>query len=233
MGNLTFFLPNLILLMRGFDSRYWADDYCFSGILKQYGFIKGLEFFYTTVSNRFSSFIFVATLEAFGSRSIQWVSTVSILLIFSATFLLLRSFLHNDHIRLHDGFLLFLSQVIIFFSLYISPNIEQSVYWRSGLSHYFIPLFFLISISQLVLFSGMRMGKSHISVIVFLIAFFAAGLSESYAALQTGALLVAIIVLPIFQTNGCKDKVSSLVAALAGSLGGMAVMVVSPGNKCV
>ncbi len=230
-GNLFFLLPNLLFLIRGFNSRYWADDYCFSGILREHGFFGGLGFFYSSVSNRFSAFIFSAISEGFGSRAIQIVSIFGLLLIFCMTFLLLKRICLINDIKVPNISILFLSQVLFFFSLRLSPNIEQSVYWRSGLSHYYFPLFFILLIFYLFTFSQIKTKKALYCALLFIIAFFAAGFSESYAALQTGALLSALAALFILGAKEKKAKTVLLSAAIAGSLLGMAVMVISPGNQ--
>src|SRR4030042_2607391 len=166
-GNLFFLLPNLLFLIRGFNSRYWADDYCFSGIFREYGFFGGLGFFYSSVSNRFSAFIFSAISELFGSWAIQVVSIFGLLLIFCMTFLLLKRICLINDIKVTNISILFLSQVLFFFSLRLSPNIEQSVYWRSGLSHYFFPLFFILLIFYLFTFFQRKTQKALYCVLLF------------------------------------------------------------------
>ena len=77
-GSFLFFIPNIFFAIQGFSIRYWADDYCFSGFLREYGFTHGLIEFYSTTSNRFSAFVFTGFRELFGDKAIRKIPSLNI-----------------------------------------------------------------------------------------------------------------------------------------------------------
>jgi hypothetical protein len=75
---LALILVNIVLLIalttyavRGFYSRYWADDYCFGTIFHQHGLWEGTGFFYRNTSNRFAAYFLVGLNELLGERAIR------------------------------------------------------------------------------------------------------------------------------------------------------------------
>jgi len=230
---LTFFIPNAIYFIQGFFSRHRADDFCFSGILKENGFFPGLLTFYSTTSNRFSAYIFSAISELLGQKAIRFISPLVIMFLGLILFLTITRSLDALSVKRPRIISLFLSQAIVFFTIYLAPNRHQSVYWRSGLSHYFLPLPIICWLLYEVLSSeNPSKSKKLIQMIsVFLVTFFTAGLSESYAALQMCVLgLMLIWLLAGRDIHTKKNRILLIILSLAGTLIAMAVMIFSPGN---
>ena len=232
VGSVLFLIPNLLFIFQGFSSRYWADDYCFSGFINEFGFLGGLTAFYSTTSNRFSAFIFASISELFGNRAIRAIPPIVIFITGFLLFLILNKILGLKRISYGRLWAFLFSQIILFFILYLSPNIDQSVYWRSGLTHYFLPLPLLLFLLMITFFSGDVWKASLLkSLSIALLACLSAGLSESYAALQFGLFSVILFlssVLPQFKLKKCESIHSALV--LLGTVSAMAIMILSPGN---
>jgi len=231
-GLILFLIPNIFFVIQGFSIRYWADDYCFSGFLREHGFTHGLIEFYFTTSNRFSAFMFTGFSELFGEDAIRVIPSLIIIAFGFVVYKIFKELFAKHHIEQTKTISILFSQILLFFLLFLAPNIHQSVYWRAGLSHYFLPipiLFYLI----LMIFSQRKIEeKTQIKdIFLFLVSFFSAGLSESYAALQAGSLGIALLfVLFIDKSSHRKRRLYLIGSTLIGTAVAMGVMIVSPGN---
>lgn len=231
IANGLFAVPNSLLIYRGFFTRRWADDYCFSGFYREYGFWQGLAYFYRNVSNRFSAYLFSAITDWIGTRAVQFVVPLTCIIFLTILFFSFRkAYLSFSDEK--DWFTpLLLAQTVVFFLFIQAPNVNQSVYWRSGMSHYFLPLTFYLLISYIIFFEPFNRKKPWRIGLVFCFSFFAGGLSESYAALQASTALLLITVGFLVQSERAAPMQAYSITALVGTLLAMAVMVASPGNQ--
>ena len=232
LANLFLFLALAVYAYRGFYSRYWADDYCFGTIYHDHGLFNGTGYFYQNVSNRFAAFFLVGLNELFGETAIHFLPALMILLtvliymrVFQLLFQLIR-FPQRWYVAL------FLNQLLTYFMLLMAPNLFQSLFWRSGMVSYFAPIpFFGLSLILLIL--GLIKGFPWYRWIgLFLVAFFSAGLSETFAALETGSWLLMILGGLLFMKKEQRHSLLlGVTPALIGSLTAMCIMVLSPGNS--
>jgi hypothetical protein len=233
VGSFLFLIPNMLFVFQGFSSRYWADDYCFSGFIKQFGFFNGLSAFYTTTSNRFSAFIFAGLSELFGSGAIRMLPGFVIISTGLLLYLLFNKLMELNHIVAGSKKSLLFSQITLFFILYLSPNIDQSIYWRSGLTHYFLPFPVLLFLLLIIYFPMETWEDSIVRTLsIFFLACFNAGLSESYAALQFGLFSIILFLSWICPWSKLRKRdyiQTGLV--LLGTASAMALMILSPGNS--
>jgi len=231
-GSVFFLIPNIFFVIQGFSIRYWADDFCFSGFLREYGFTHGLIKFYSTTSNRFSAFMFTGFSELFGENAIRMIPSIIIIAFGFIVYKIINEILVKFHIEQTKTISILFSQILLFFILYLAPNIHQSVYWRAGLSHYFLPVPILLYLI-LMIFSWRKIEeKTQIKdIFLILVSFFSAGLSESYAALQAGLLGIALLfVLFLDKSSHRKHRLYLIGSTLIGTAVAMGVMIVSPGN---
>jgi hypothetical protein len=231
-GSIFFLIPNIFFAIQGFSIRYWADDYCFSGFIREHGFTHGLIEFYSTTSNRFSAFIFTGFSELFGENAIRVIPTLVIIFLGFILYKIIDGLLSKNHIEQSKNISVLFSQILLFFILYLAPNIHQSVYWRSGISHYFLPVPVLLFLLLIIFFSG-KTEKKNLNKVIFLffISFFVAGLSESYAALQMGLFGIALLFMLFMDKSIHRKHRSYLIGSiLMGTAVAMGVMIVSPGN---
>ncbi len=231
-GSIFFLIPNSFFAIQGFSIRYWADDYCFSGFIREYGFTHGLVEFYSTTSNRFSAFIFTGFSELFGENAIRVIPTLVIFFIGFIMYKIFDGILSKYYIEQSQEISVLFSQILLFFILYLAPNIHQSVYWRSGLSHYFLPIPVLLFL-LLIIFFPRKTEKENLNKEIFLLftSFFIAGLSESYAALQMGLFGIALLFVLFMDKSIHRKHRSYLIGStLMGTTAAMGVMIVSPGN---
>ena len=232
VSSAIFLYFNLVYIYQGWFVRHRADDYCFTGILYEHGFLPGLSIFYTNTSNRFSSFILSALSEAFGFYGIRILILLTIIFILTIVYLCIKRILAKSEVGYSERISFFITNVVAFFLIYLAPNRHQSVYWRSGLVHYFLPLPILLSLCLLI--STENKGKNVLflhEVAIFIIAFINAGLSETAAALQTIISMLYIVYLFLFQKgNGRNTRLVRAFLMFIASLAAMIVMILSPGN---
>ena len=231
-GSIFFLIPNFLFVLQGFSIRYWADDYCFSDFIREYGFIRGLVEFYSTASNRFSAFIFTSFSELFGENAIRVIAPLIIIFLGFILYRIFNELLSKYQIEQSKKISVLFSQIFLFFVFYLAPNIHQSVYWRSGLSHYFLPIPILLYLLLVIIFPGKKVKKNPgKKIFLFFTSFFTAGLSESYAALQMGSFGIALLfVLFMDKSNRRKCRSYLIGSALLGTAAAMGVMIISPGN---
>jgi len=231
LGNAIFFIANSLFLVQGFFTRYRADDYCFSGILEEKGLIGGLTAFYKTTSNRFSAFIFAWLTELLGRTAIRWVPAITMLLFILLLYRIFSIILQTKRGK-KPAVAFFLAQVFFFFYILLAPNRAQSVYWRSGLSHYFFPLIIGLLMAQVLLRDDALRAYPILKwAAMFLLAFFGAGFSETYAALQAVFFLLWMAVLLIGSKRSQNIKcIIACAAVVAGSFAAMGFMMLAPGN---
>jgi len=115
-----------------------------------------------------------------------------------------------------------------------SHNIVQTFYWEAGMLGYAPPLLLLTILVGIVSFAIRRgpLDRSRwlLCGIVLMIAFFAGGLSEAGVFLQTAGLLVAMAVC-YFRESLRRTACPLLLAGLAGSVSGLTIVLLAPGNQ--
>lgn len=238
LGLVILLLALVVYSIPGFYSRPLADDYCFSERIKNEGFLKGLSSFYQEISNRYGAFLFISLTEWAGEKAIHFLPALMVAFLFFSFFYFIKKLLVLIDLT-HSNLIPFLlSALFVFLVLFQAPNLFQSLYWRSGMASYFAPLPFFYLILGLMLrqISTANSAQTHrwlFSALVFLLAFFSGGMSETYAAFQSISLILCIILYLLLVNWRAPFKSFLLVTAgaLLGSLAAMAVMVLAPGNQ--
>ena len=227
-----------VFLYTGTLIRYLADDYCFSAVLKTDGFWGAQASFYINTSSRFPVMFLISLSEFFGPLAIRLLPGVTLVLWTGGLFALfdqVRQRLNGSLPRLVS---VLGALMVVFFAVYLAPNRLQSIYWRSGMLTYTFPLVvgawlaaFLVNRSASLSRIASPAGLAG-AVAALLLAFVAGGFSETYSAVQVGALGLALAGC-VFWLRGEKRKKSGvlLAAAMAGALAGMLVLVLSPANR--
>lgn len=229
-------VPLLAHAYIGFFSRYWWDDFCTSGFLHQKGFWGSQAYWYTSWSGRFSFHIIVNLAEMIGTWTVKYLPSLALISWGGVTTWTVYQIFKINRLGfpLISSFLLAL--LIVFSTLNSTPDIVQSLYWQAGMLSYLAPLIFLTAWIGIFVYALRKQssGRSHklLILLVFLLTFVSAGLSEPYAFLQFGALgILTLIYLIYFSTD---FKRIALPLILAGFLGGgiaFSIVFTAPGNK--
>jgi hypothetical protein len=231
-SSVFFFLANIMYVYNAWFVRHRADDFCFSGTLREFGFSGGLRHFYLTLSNRFSAFMLWSFSDMFGEKAIRFFSMASIIFTSISIYIVIKAILDKLGVAYKNWFAFFIAQVLTFFFLYLSPSIDQSVYWRAAMVHYFLPFSALILLVYLVLKNNTNTNVKFISIALFsLINFLLAGLSESYAALQGATFSILLVFYLLHPQRNNKSSIAFYaIAAIFATAAALLVMIVSPGN---
>ncbi len=285
IGIALFLFGLALFAYTGTYARFWADDYCYSSMVKQMGLIQGLVGWYRTSGNRLSTLVVVAFTDLFGWRSIQFISFGVLALWVGAWIFFLRQLRRLLDWPVTGFWLALLALVEVYFAVLLAPDRLQTIYWRMGTFHYTLPMpLLLINLGFLAAsfekplpldgprkmeeqplpqrraqgsYAKVRKGKNtffkifplrffaFFAVNLFtrwrligvmlasgLLGLFAAGLSETFAAMQAGGLALAIIAALALGRGSNRRQVAQLLAApLAGTIVMMVIMMLAPANS--
>jgi hypothetical protein len=124
--------------------------------------------------------------------------------------------------------------IIVFFTLSMSPNLEQSLYWRSAMLPYLMPIVGNTILIGIVLHDGEDLRPSSWrKFTIFALAFLAGGFSETGVALQTGYLAFWMIFSVIKEKGKTinKHRLYPLIGiAFMGTAIAILLLVISPTN---
>ena len=215
----------------GLSSRYWADDYCYSAVLAAGGFLRGPVDWFMASGNRFSTIYLIGLQDLFGPWAIRLIPGLIILVLSAAWLVFLFSAAREIGAR--PGILTLLPMALtqVFFLLLVAPDRLQALYWRMGTLHYTFPLALLLFNLALILNKLSAPRRWLYPVGIFVLAFFAGGFSETFAALQVGAYALACAAAVVFLPHALKGNAAArILPALVGSLVATGLMLLSPSN---
>jgi hypothetical protein len=233
LGLLAFTLSLGSFMVSGWFSRYLADDYCKAAHFILYGFWNGQVVAWRILAGRFMVTFLTAVFNLAGTFFYRltpalviclWVVELSVLLLRLQRWLPLK--LPAVHAWL-CGMLVTLAVILG------TPSRLQSLYWRDGMFNYNFPiLFFLLLLIIAVPQFEINRGGWRLWLALggcTLLAFFAAGCSESFAAYETGFFILAAGVAILFGRGWRRRRMLQILAgALAGTLAGLALIWLSP-----
>jgi hypothetical protein len=235
-GVFTVSLALVFYAYLGSFSRYYADDFCLTGMFFQQGFWKAQVLSYTTWSNRYAGMFLIGLSELPGHFFIRFWTGLTILLWVTALTWLIHQISHLVQLPFSRLAALLLAEFAVFVTIVAAPQLYQVLFWRIGLLTYTLPLSFLVILIVLLIQFARSTPAAKIpwggSAACLLIAFFAGGFSETYVALQTTLLVIILVFILLAVRKGSKRNWSILmVASLGGSLLAMLVVILAPGNS--
>ncbi|MFP3854640.1 MAG: DUF6056 family protein [Anaerolineales bacterium] len=234
-------LPFLVVLgfiaYLGWHSRYLADDFCTAGWMQRLGFFESQAYWREHWSGRFSYFFLANSLHLLGPWTTKVVPSILLVGWTLSTFLLTR------RIQLISGLgrggiaPIILGIAIPAATLGSAPSLYQSILWQTGALTYVLPLVLITALAAWALSQwrqgaaeGVRWWQWSLPTIA---AFAIGGFSETMAAVQI-ALLLGCIVLTGLLGRGIVKRQSLLgylLAALAGAVAALILVVTVPGNS--
>ncbi len=218
IGVITAGLALLAYAYLGTFVRYYADDYCLSGMLFQMGFWKAQVNLYMTWSPGFVHMFLISVSELFGHSSIRvWPALTIVAFAIALVWMLYeinRALLWN----LSKWVVVLLAEWVVLFTLIGAPNQFQILFWRIGLVGYTVPMVFFPLLVGTLLFCARRAapnGTPFIGVLVCaLVAFVGGGISETYVTLQTSMIGIALLFAVVLIAKQEKRKWVMLLAEL-------------------
>ena len=219
----------------GYFNRDWADDWCYNADFKNLGFLEtvaGYAYNVTYTPSRYSVTIFAGLLYTLGTLGTQLMTPLTIIFWVAGLAFLFYNFACMAGYRLSKWLVLLAASVIVYFSIYLSPHIYQSLYWRTGMLTYVTPLVFLPWIFVLITEGSKRDEPSPILTgIIFVLALLGGGFSEASSAVLVSTLGLYVLIAGIGYRQkkvwAVKTFVPALVA-LVGAVTAMALLAFAP-----
>src|SRR5262245_717751 len=187
-----------VYLYGGMYSRYLADDYCGSALLKTSGnFISATMAGYQTWFNSYSRLFFMQLSDWAGLWGIRLFPILTLVFLILSLIWVFIEIGRTISIRLSLLVGFWLAGLTVFLSLYQTPALYQILYWRTGAIPYTLPLIFFAGIAAFLLWYArqpfQRSRSTWAAILSFVLVFFAGGLSETTSALQVGLLFLAVV----------------------------------------
>jgi len=219
----------------GTFNRYWADDWCYNADFKNQGFIDtvgGYAHDVTYTPSRYSVTIFAGLIQAFDILGMQLMTPLTIIFWVAGLACLFNNIAHMAGYRLSRSLVVLVAGGIVYFSIYLSPHIYQSLYWRTGLLTYATPLAFLPWVFVFITWQSIREKPSLILTLsIFILALLGGGFSEASSTVLVSTLAFYSLTAGIGYRNkrpwAMKTFSPSLVALVAAVLA-MTLLVSAP-----
>jgi hypothetical protein len=243
LGVLTFALGLTAFAYFGLFMRPSGDDYCYAAAMNQLGFWRGQVASYMASApvayhgDRYSLTLFSYVSSALppklyglvpGATIAAWVAGMAWAIYVAAR----RLKTQRTHLIALYG-----SVAIAFLTIYQAPDRMQSLYWRSAMLPYLMPIVFLW-LALAVIFTQEReqRGTAWRAPLAFFIALLVGGFSEAAAVFQMAGflgLLAISVTLPKDRSGEGRRVSVPLVAATVGAMLAMAALLMSPFSQAV
>ncbi len=238
LGIVVFLAGLVLFIYAGSYSRFWADDYCYSATVRQHGIFRGLQDWYHTSGNRLSTLVVVAFTDLFGWRFIRYTTLVVLALWVGAWVFFFDQLRRLARWNITGYWLVLLALVEVYFAALLAPDRLQTIYWRMGTFHYTLPMPLLLFNLSLLIAACRQSGEKRAwavplaALLSALLAFFAGGLSETFAAMQAGAFFLLLAAGLVFLRGPRRLHAARLLSGpLLGSILMMAIMAQAPANE--
>jgi hypothetical protein len=224
--------------------RLSGDDYCYNAVEVEHGFWQAQVYSYLHETafggNRFSLNIASSLSSLVGIISSSILPSLVLLFWLVGVYLAVQEttwLLTPDpgsKCRLQALEIILIAESITFYSLYMAPSLGQSLYWRSALLTYLLPMTFFTYVTTFFL-RNMRIHQQVwlAWIALMTLAFLGAGFSETVSALQLGfygLVFVIVLIAAVWRRPGYQYILKPLSAVLAGTLLAMLILVLSPAN---
>jgi hypothetical protein len=237
----TLAIPLAAFAYMGSFMRYSGDDYCYAAVLAQNGFLKAQwesYFRITTYSgNRFALTLFSGISDLVGPRANAVLPGLAVLLWVMATYFALTCIARLQNLRPTRWETALLAEVIVLFTLALTPDVYQSLYWRSAMLPYLAPLVFNTALAGVAAWLASSLpstiNKHALALLAgtAVVSILSGGFSETATVWQLSAWsLVLFRVLIRARTPGGRRLQSGLpvVSLVAGTLIALALLALSP-----
>ena len=232
--SIFFTLANLSHGFIGSFSRYGADDYCTAGKLGALGFWNAQAFWYNNWTGRYSFTFFVSIFELFNPLITSVLPYIFIICLYLSIYVFLITIFKKILLEKTALFSVLLTSISVFMILFTVPDIRQNLFWMTGSTTYFLPIIMIFLLLSFLINHYNRGQKNKVSNLfiylgVFLFTFILSGFSEVLSVIQV--LIFGLVMVFISFSKKRIELNFSLLVALLGSISGLIVMVIAPGNS--
>ena len=220
----------------GLFSRYMADDYCHSDLVRNKSFFDAVQHHYITFSNRYMILAVPYLTEKFGPRGQSFLPAIMIFLWVIALFWLLREVRIALKQKWNTLTLFLLASLITFFTILQAPNRYQSIYWEASSINRLVPLvlaiFLFASLLTLIRKSKTNKYIFQWSFFYFITAFLIGGFDEMNDSIIFALSFLALVGIFFWMKKSQKRTTTFWLTGsiFLASLASMLLMVVAPHN---
>jgi hypothetical protein len=237
IGVIATAIPLALYGYLGTFSRYGSDDYCLSAFYLQGNLINAMIQRYITSTSRYTNIIFIGLADKlFGWHNVAILPALMLTLFVSGIYLLLKEIGEILQLGWSRLLVIFLSLLVVYFSVAQAPNLYETLYWRAGMTSHFAPLVFIpfFGIFLLKQIRKVQGGSASLWVqaVCFMIPFVIGGLSEPPTAFMITLLFLAVVA--AWWWSDIRYRRSVLVLLIWSLLGAMAaliIMALAPANS--
>lgn len=212
--------------------RLMADDFCYLNTFNNFGFWGGQQQIYQTWAGRYAD-QFLIGISSYGApTNTPFVSLFLMIAWLIGLWFLCNLILKKIGTQRSLFFALVMAVIIVSTAILTMPNRFQTVYWVNGSFPYGWPMALW---TWLTWWMGRILQKEHTlkfweTSLTVLLAFSAAGLSETAAAIQTALIGLVWVYFLLIKRNKGKSFVL-LTAVLVSTITGLVLMAAAPGNQ--
>lgn len=226
-----FSLPLVTHIYLGSYSVLVADDICSAAVAQSLGIVRGALYWYMNWTGRYAANLLDTLLAYIGPRVNPYETGVVVIIWFVTLAYTVYQLIRADERGVRILLSCVTAAVVMFVFFDAIPSIGQSLYWaqaRSGVPS------LILGTAYVALIARRTAASMRWLLAAGLLTFIAAGFAETYSALQTAALALALVIWLISNYLGAsrkKDDLFLLVAGFVGSFAGTLIVVLAPGNK--
>lgn len=231
---ITIFTAGLALFgYTGLFARLWADDYCYSGFIKTYGWWQGIVQWYLSAGTRFSTIATVGLVDVFGIAETPLQPGLLLIFWVAAWFYLLLQASQVAGWKVEKSWLFLIALAQVYFVTLLAPDRIQTIYWRVATLHYAFPLpwlmlHFAFILKYLRSRSWVRFWPLFLAGVS---AFYIAGQSETTSFMQAAIFGVGLLASWFLLKGSVRSRAAGLMAvSLTATIVVMAIMFLSPDN---
>jgi hypothetical protein len=220
---------------RGWFSRYTADDYCTAGLERAAGFVGAQIYWYESWSGRVTYYFVVGLVEYAGPRVVQVLPTLALSVWLFTGAWALFPFGRHQRWPIPLGSAAVGSAVVILVCLSGAPQLDQALYWQTGMLTYLLPLVLLTAyagwLARRVCAAGRlaASGPEMLASGAFLLA--TGGLSEVSLSVQLALLgLGTCFAWILLRLDRYRPLRELLLVGLVASVISAVIVVAAPGN---
>ncbi|GMR10847.1 MAG: hypothetical protein BMS9Abin28_1671 [Anaerolineae bacterium] len=233
---LAFAAPLAAFAATGLNMRYSGDDYCYAGLFRQQGYLQTIWNTYAGPSpfhgNRLSLTISSGIADMIGPAASAVLPALVLLVWLIGLVLLLRETASAGGVRLKALEPILAGEALMLVTLLITPQLVQSLYWRSGMFPYLMPLVIYPFIAAIMVRQAKGARASTLSLVgIFVLSLFAGAYSETAAVVQMSLLAIAAIAVTRTVNRSKSSVTAIMVASGAGTLLAIAILAFSPSNE--
>src|SRR5512142_522090 len=119
----------------GIFSRYGSDDYCLSAFFYQDHLFNAMIQRYFNASSRYTNILFIGFVDkVFGWYNVAILPALMLSLFVLGLYLFLKEIVDLLEWRWSRWMILFLSLLVVYFSITQAPNLYETLYWRAGMT---------------------------------------------------------------------------------------------------